>query len=539
MRWFLILPVLFCHTIYSQTISGRPKLVVGIVVDQMRWDFLYRYSDKYTAEGFKRLLSDGYACEQTFINYFPSYTAPGHASIYTGSVPAIHGITANQWYDRNEGRLVYCTEDTTVQSIGGSKKTGQQSPKRMFTSTVCDELRIGTNFRSKTIGIAIKDRGSILPAGHTAYAAYWYDGSNGNWITSSYYMKELPAWVQKFNARKLPEKYVKENWKTLLEISKYYESTEDDKWYENPFSNEDKPVFEHNISGIKKEPLTEVIKATPFGNSLTFEFAKAAIEGDTLGNRGTTDFLTLSFSSTDYIGHQFGPNSVEVEDAYIRFDKELASFIDYLNQKIGKNQYVLFLTADHGAAHAVGFSQENHLPSGNIFDKKIFKLTDSLLHYYFQKKNMVSAVLNQQIFLNHHVIHSGKMEVETVCKLLVDELSKVEGVDRVISYEALNATTLTPWFKECLSNQYKPARTGDLQLLFHPAWLNDFEKGTTHGSIFPYDTHIPLLFYGWGVKPGKDYSRTYITDIAPTLAALLKIQEPNGCVGKIVTGLFK
>lgn len=530
---------LFSNSLVAQTVIGRPKLVVGIVVDQMRWDYFYRYTDKYTNNGFKRLLTEGYVCEQTFINYFPSYTAPGHTAIYTGSVPAIHGITGNNWFDINEGKIVYCTEDSTVQSLGGSKKAGQQSPHRMFTTTVCDELRLATNFKSKTVGIAIKDRGGILPAGHTANAAYWYDGANGNWISSSYYMKELPQWVQKFNAKKLAEKYVKENWKTLLDIAKYYESTEDDKWYENPFSNEDKPIFEHNISGIKKEPLTEVLKATPFGNTLTFEFAKAAIEGDTLGNRGTTDFLTLSFSSTDYIGHQFGPNSIEAEDAFIRFDKELGAFIDYLNDKIGKDNYTLFLTADHGAAHAVGFSKESHIPAGNIFDKKLFTHCDSLLQHYYQKKKMISAVINQQVFLNYDTIHSAKVEVEDVCKLLAEELGKMEGIDRIIAYEELNETTLNSWFKECLNNQYKPSRTGDLQILFHPAWLNDFEKGTTHGTIFPYDTHIPLVFYGWGVKPGKDYSRTYITDIAPTISALLKIQEPNGSIGKIVTGLFK
>jgi len=534
----LILIVIVASTT-AQTVTDRPKLVIGIVVDQMRWDYLYRYSDKYTSEGFKRLLNKGYSCEQTFINYFPSYTAPGHTAIYTGSVPAIHGITANDWFDRSEGKMVYCTEDTTVQSVGGSQKAGQQSPRRMYTSTICDELRLATNLQSKTIGVALKDRGSILPAGHTANAAYWYDGATGNWISSTYYMKELPMWVQQFNTQKLPTNYVKKNWNTLLEISKYYESTEDDKWYENTFSNEDKPVFEHKISEIKKQPLTEVLKATPFGNTLTLAFAKAAIIGDTLGNRGTTDFLTLSFSSTDYIGHQFGPNSVEAEDAYIRLDKELSEFIDFLNEKIGDGNFTIFLSADHGAAHAAGFSHENHLPAGNIFDKKLRHFTDSILQKNYQRKNLVSAVTNQQIILNHQALQAEKIDLDAACKLLVTELSKIEGVDRVISYNNLQQETMHSWFKECLSNQYKPNRTGDIQLLFHPAWLNDFEKGTTHGTIFPYDTHIPLLFYGWGVKHGKDYSRTYITDIAPTIAALLKIQMPNGTVGKPVTGILK
>ncbi|MDW8273899.1 MAG: alkaline phosphatase family protein [Chitinophagales bacterium] len=523
----------------AQNNSARPRLVVGIVVDQMRWDFLHRYTEKYSAGGFKKLIMEGYNCEQTYINYFPTYTAPGHASIYTGSVPAIHGITGNNWFDNTARRVVYCTEDTTVNSLGESKKSGQHSPVNMFTTTICDELRIATNFKSKTVGIALKDRGAILPAGHAATAAYWYEGNTGNWISSSYYMKELPTWVKKFNEQKLAEKYVKQNWKTLLELATYTESTEDDKWYENPFSNEDKPVFIHKTSEIKKEPLTEVLRSTPFGNTLTFEFAKAAIEGDTLGQRKATDFLAISFSSTDYIGHQFGPNAIETQDAYLRFDLELEDFLTYLDKKIGKGNYLLFLTADHGAAHATGFNKEKHIPAGNIFEKAIFKYADSLLQLKYRQKNLISAVINQQIFLNHDNILTANLSVGEISHYLAEKLNTLQGIDRVIVYQNLQQTPLPAWFRECLNNHYKPGRTGDLQLLFHPAWFNEFERGTTHGSIFPYDTHIPLIFYGWNIKPGKDYSRTYITDIAPTLSALLKIQEPNGSIGKVITGLFK
>lgn len=536
----LLITFSFINNIHSQTVKSRPKLVVGIVVDQMRWDYLYRYSEKYSANGFKKLLDEGYSCEQTYINYFPSYTAPGHTAIYTGSVPAVHGIAANDWYERTENKVVYCTSDTSVQSVGGSKKAGQQSPHRLYTTTICDELRLATNFKSKTIGIALKDRGAILPAGQAANAAYWFDGITGNWISSSYYMKELPTWVQKFNAQKLPEKYVKENWKTLLDISQYHESTEDDKWYERPFPNEIKPVFEHKVAEIKNQPLAENIKSIPYGNTLTAEFAKAAIIGDTLGNRGTTDFLAVSFSPTDYIGHQFGINAIETQDVYIRLDQEIASLLEFLNEKIGKGEYLVFLSADHGGAHAVGFNKENRIPAGNVSEKEIFKIADSVLQQHFQKKNLVSAVINQQLYLDHNNFEKEKINIKEACDILIPVLSKIVGVDRVVAYEQLSETTLTPWFKECLSNQYKPLRTGDLQLLYHPAWMDDWAvKGTTHGSIFPYDTHIPLVFYGWGIKHGETVSKTYITDIAPTIAALLKIQMPNGAIGKPVKDLFK
>ena len=539
-KYFSVLAtaLFFFTQTFSQTVTSRPKLVVGMVVDQMRWDYLYRYSEKYTANGFKRILNEGYANEQTYISHFPSYTAPGHTGIYSGSVPAIHGITGNDWFDRDENRIVYCTNDTTVSSVGGSKKAGQQSPHRLLTTTICDELRLATNFRSKTVGIAIKDRGGILTAGHTANAAYWYDGSNGNWITSSYYMNDLPKWVKNFNDKKLVDAYVKKNWNTLMEMSKYWESTEDNMWYEATLSNEDLPVFGHKLTDLKTSG-TEIIKSTPFGNTLTFEFAKAAVVGDTLGNRGITDFLAVSFSSTDYIGHTFGPNSIEMEDAYIRMDKELSDFLTFLDEKVGKGNYLFFMSADHGAAHAVGFNKDNHIPAGNQFDKQLFSKVDSFLQLMYSRKNMIHAVINQQVVLNYETIHTSKIEPEDVASLLVEFLQEEKGIARAIDMKELNETTLPEWYKTCLNNQYHPRRTGDVQMLFDPAWMSDFPKGTTHGSIHPYDTHIPLIWFGWGVKQGKDYSRTYMTDIAPTIAALLKIQEPNGCVGKVVTGLLK
>lgn len=516
----------------------KPKLVVGLVVDQMRWDYLYRYQEKYGQGGFNRLLDQGYACENTYINYFPSYTAPGHTGIYTGSVPAVHGIVGNDWYQRAQKSLVYCTKDTSVRSVGGDSAVGQQSPHRLLTTTICDELRLSNNFRSKTIGIAIKDRGGILPAGHSANAAYWYDGVTGKWISSTYYMKTLPAYINAFNDKKTVDSYIKNNWNTLLKISEYWESTEDDKWYESSYANEDKPVFEHMLSKVKQSPY-ELIKATPFGNSMTFDFAKSVIKGDTMGRRGVTDFITVSCSSTDYVGHMFGPNSIEVEDSYIRLDRDIESFLNYLDETVGKGNYLVFLSADHGAAHAVGFNQEHHLPGEVLFEKKLEAEADSILAFRFERKGLVLKVINQQIVLNHDLIHASKFELHDVKEFLIEHFSNAPGIQRVIDLEEVQQTTLTDWQRECLNNHYLPGRSGDVQLVFKPATLDDFQKGTTHGTNYAYDTHIPLLFYGWGVKPGKNYNKNYMMDIAPTIAALLKIQEPNGCVGKVIKGLLK
>jgi len=230
------------------TTLERPKLVVGLVVDQMRWDYLYRYYDRYTKGGFKRLINEGFSAENTMISYLPSYTACGHASVYTGSVPAINGIIGNNWYDPELQRDVYCTEDRSVKSVGTTTDAGEMSPRNMLTTTITDELRLATNFKSKVIGISMKDRGSILPAGHSANAAYWYDGANGNWITSTYYMQQLPSWVETYNNAKHQNKFYEKNWETLYPIDTYTQSTSDEKAYEGRFKGENNSSFPHKLT---------------------------------------------------------------------------------------------------------------------------------------------------------------------------------------------------------------------------------------------------------------------------------------------------
>lgn len=518
--------------------ENKPKLVVGVVVDQMRWDYLYRYSERYGTDGFKRLLREGFSCENTFIPYTPTYTAAGHTCVYTGSVPSFHGIMGNSWYNKALKRNVYCTEDDSVQTVGSTSSAGKMSPKNLWANTITDELRLATNFRNKTIAIALKDRGAILPGGHTANGAYWFDNANGQFISSTFYMNSLPQWVQNFNAKHLPDTYLKQGWKTLYPINTYVQSTEDNKSYENPIPGEDN-TFDHNTDAITKNKY-ESFRSTPYGNTLTFEMAKAAVEAEQLGKSGLTDFLTISFSSTDYIGHAFGPNSIEAEDCYLRFDRELGDFLKYLDSKVGKGNYLLFLTADHGAAHNVEFSKEHKLPAGVLDDADIKKNLDVLLESAFGVKQIIAQVINYQIYLNDEIIASSKLNRAAINQFIIQELLKYPGIAKAFEINQLNDLMLPGPLKMMVANGYNQKLSGEIQFVFKPQWYDSWStKGTTHGVWSPYDAHIPLLWFGWNIKPGKLNRKVYMTDIAPTVAALLRIQTPNATIGEVIEEVSK
>ncbi len=510
---------------------ARPKLVVGLVIDQMRWDYLYRYYNMYSTGGFKRLLNQGYSFENTLIPYTPTYTAAGHTCIYTGSVPAIHGIMGNNWFNKESNAYMYCTSDTTVKTIGSNTNAGKMSPANMWTTTVTDELRLSNNFQSKVIGISLKDRGAILPAGHSANAAYWYDDAVGKFITSTYYMQELPAWVNAFNQRDLPGTYMSKDWNTLYAAEKYVLSSRDSNAYEIPVPGEASPVFPHKLSSIVKGKYSS-FKYTPHANSFSFDFAKAAIEAEKLGNGTVTDFLALSLSSTDYIGHNFGPNSIEVEDTYYRLDKDIASFLTYLDNKIGKGNYLLFLSADHGVAHIPAFLNEHKLPGGYFDDGPVIKELNRSLAEKYGIENIIQGALNYQVYLNTAAIEKKGADLAAIKKIVISKLKEQPYIINVFDLSELNATTLAATQKQMMANGYNPVRSGDIMYTVKPGYFDGNARGTTHGLWNPYDAHIPNIWFGWKVKPGKSNRETYMTDIAPTLAAFLKIQSPNGNIGK-------
>ncbi|GEO11668.1 alkaline phosphatase PafA [Segetibacter aerophilus] len=511
----------------NTTSLPRPKLVVGIVIDQMRWDYLYRYSDRYSSNGFKRILNEGYTCENTFIPYTPTVTAAGHTCVYTGSVPAIHGIMGNNWYRRDLKRSWYCTEDTTFKSVGSTSDAGEMSPSSMLTTTVTDELRMATNYRSKVIGIALKDRGAILPAGHSANGAYWFDNANGAFITSSYYMKDLPDWLKQFNSRKLPDQYLQQNWNTLYPINTYVQSTADDKSYEGSLEDN---TFPHITANITRDKYNAV-RITPFGNTLTFEMAKAAVEGERLGQTGNTDFLAVSFSSPDYIGHTFGPNSIEAEDNYLRLDNELGQFLNYLDGKVGKGQYTVFITADHAAAHVPEQLRENKIPAGTLNEVGLLGTLNDLIDSRFKIKNAVSSVMNFQVYLNRSVVGEDEQKIK---EAIIERLLENPAIVMAFDLKNTNTVLLPAMIKNMVTNGYNQKLSGDIQFVFKPQYFSGGRTGTTHGSWNPYDSHIPLLWYGWGIKKGKTNRETYMTDISATLSALLHIQMPSGNIGHVI-----
>lgn len=514
----------------------RPKLVVGLVVDQMRWDYLYRYYNKYGNDGFKRLLNTGYSLNNVHIPYVPTVTALGHACIYTGSVPAIHGIAGNDWTDKETGKNVYCTTDDSVKPVGTTNaKVGSHSPKNLWSTTISDELRMATNFQGKVIGVSLKDRASILPAGHTPNGAFWFDDSTGDFITSSWYMNDLPQWIKAFNAQKMPEKLVANGWNTLLPIDQYTESSPDNSAWEGLLGSAKTPVFPYSNLAADYKNKKDNIRYTPFGNTLTLKLAEAAIEGEKLGSDDVVDMLAVNLASTDYAGHKFGPNSIEVEDVYLRLDQDLAQFFNYLDSKVGKGQYTVFLSADHGGAHSVGFLQEHKITTGFFGDGMEKNMNDKLKEKFGVDK-LINAIDNYQIYFDRKLLKEHKLDLDAVRDFTVEEIENDPNDLYAVSVTKVQQSTIPEPIKQRIINGINRQRSGDIQLISHDSMLPPYSKtGTTHSVWNSYDSHIPLIFMGWGIQHGESNKAYFMTDIAPTVSSLLKIQFPSGNIGNPIT----
>lgn len=536
---FLSMALLGCGTASAQQSNTvaieRPKLVVGIVVDQMRWDYLYRYQKRYTDGGFKRLLGEGFSCENTMIPYVPSVTAIGHTCIYTGSVPSIHGIAGNNFV--KEGKKVYCTDDDSVKPVGTTSEAALMSPRNLWVSTIGDEMKIASNGRAKVVGVALKDRASILPAGHNPNGAFWFDDHTGCFITSSYYMDRLPKWVEAFNGKRLPEQYLSQKWNTLYPKNTYTESTTDENEYENGIREGVKATLPLNLPELYKKYGYGIIRNTPFGNSLTLDMAKAAIDGEQLGADDETDLLAVSCSSTDYIGHQVGTHAIETEDTYLRLDKAIADFLAYLDSKVGKGNYLVFLSADHGAMNNAAFLQDRRIPAGSWnASATAKKLNQVLAKEYPEAGDIVKTVMNYQVFFNRDVIKSKQLDFDNIKQTVVNVLKEDPSVLYACDMATASTESIPEEVKSRIINGYNRERSGDVVIILKPNFYAHGMKGTDHGAWNSYDTHIPLVFMGWGIKHGATTKQTFMTDIAPTIAAMLHVQAPNGCVGKAIFG---
>ncbi len=530
---FLILSFFTLHTVNAQETEKnfdpeeQPKLIVGIVVDQMKYDYLTRYWEHYTEEGFKRLVNDGYNFANHHFNYFPTYTGPGHAAIYTGATPSVNGIIGNSWFDRDLNRNLYVVEDTTVTTVGGTGDVGMMSPRNLLSSTFSDELK-KVSKASRIIGISLKDRGAVLPAGHLGDLALWYDDSSGNFISSTWYTQELPKWVTEFNEKGDARKYSKETWQTLLPMDRYTNSNSDNSPYEGTYRWEEQPVFPHEMGKAEGDAYWTV-KNTPFGNTLIKDLAKSAIENEKLGMDEATDLLAISFSSTDYIGHQYGPHSVEIEDTYIRLDRDLADLFSTLDEKVGQGNYMIFLTSDHGVVDVPAQLEETRQPGGYFNTNRTTQLLLNYLTDTYGQETWIRALANQQIYLNRELIEQKQIDLEEMQQDIANFMLQFEGV--LSTNTATNFTTEK--YEESLQGMYQRGfqyqRSGDVYIQLEPGWLiSSSRTGTSHGSPYNYDTHVPMLMYGWGIPQGGTFKKTVVTQLAPTVSGLLQIPLPNG-----------
>jgi len=528
----IIISLIFINSASAQTGAPKPKIVVGIVVDQMRQEYIYKFHDRYGEGGFKRLVNGGYMMKNAHYNYIPTYTGPGHASVYTGATPSTHGIIGNDWYVRKLDKTIYCAGDSTVSNIGGSAKNGQISPRNMLTTTITDELRFSSNKRSKVVGIALKDRGASLPAGHLG-DAYWFDPTTGDFMTSTYYYSELPQWVKEFNEKKLVDKYLNQSWETLYPIDTYVQSIEDTNDFEGSFTGKETSEFPYNLSELMEQNGgLGLIANTPFGNSFTLDMAYAAIEGEKLGMGDETDFLAVSFSSPDYIGHRFGPTSVELEDNYLRLDQDLEKFLNYLDDTYGNDEYLVFLTADHGVAEIVEYLQSENVPSGRLNNRFITTQLKGFTNEMFGEGEWISSLSNEQIYINKDLAKEKGHDLEKMQRDLAEFVLRFEGVKEAYTAADLKRMNYTNGRSQLLQMGYNHKASGDVMLILEPGWLSSTWAGTTHGTGFNYDTHVPVIFYGWNVPQGESSAYCTITDIAPTLSMMLGIRLPNGATGQ-------
>ena len=508
----------------------RPKLIIGIVLGQMRFDYISRYWDKFGEGGFKRLINEGSYCKNAQYNYLFTQTCPGYATIATGAMPSVHGIISDQWYDRLRNKVVKCTEDETCKPVGGSFDEGHHSPVQLISSTLGDELRFSSNFQSKVISISMDPDAAVLSAGHSATAAYWYDGQTGTWMTSSYYTDSLPAWVNSFNQKKFPGLYLDRQWDPLLPASEYTASLPDNSQYELGINGQN--TFPYNLALMSKQKNGRrnfnLLRYTPFGDNYTKDFAISAIMDEKLGQGDHTDLLYIGFASPEYIGKLYGANSMEMEDVFLRLDKDIEHFLNFISENIGLENTLIFLTADHGIASVPKYLEDSGVPSGVFSPNQAMTLLGSYLNILYGKGDWVKYYFNQQIFLNQLLIEDSKLSLQNVQDVVAQFMVQFSGVANTMTTTTLQRSNFTTGVYMKMLNSYNQKRTGDVILNLEPGWIEESLNATYHNSGYSYDTHVPLVWYGWKIPRKTIQQPVDMTSIAPTIANFLDILAPNG-----------
>jgi predicted AlkP superfamily pyrophosphatase or phosphodiesterase len=523
----------------SSTAAKPVRLVVGIVIDQFRYDYLSRFRDQFGAGGFERLLEGGAVFTNANYIHVPTYTACGHATFMSGATPSMNGIIGNEWFDRESGKRITSVTDGKAKLLGGRDGAAGMSPSRMIGSTIGDELKLASGGQAKVIGVSLKDRSAILPAGKHPNGAYWFDLNTGNLVSSTYYFSDLPEWVKKFNKELRPDRFFGKRWEKLLPESAYQRSTADDAPYEKFSAGNKFPYVINGGEEVAGQRFYTQFQYTPFANDYLVDFAKAAVEGEQLGADDTTDLLTVSFSANDLLGHACGPYSQEVQDMTLRTDRSLAELFNYLDRKIGLDRVVIALTADHGVAPVPAHAQQFGL-GGIIEPKSVTDAIESALNKSFGDEKWVQALVYDNVYLDEAVIERHKLAVEEVERVASQAVVKIAGVAECFTNSQILSGRL-PQTKiaRSVANGFQARRNGNLIIVAQPFFFLSEGITTTHGSPYSYDTHVPVILYGAGIAPGTHHSDASPADIAPTLATLLKIEIPSNCMGRILSEAIK
>lgn len=484
----------------------RPKLIVAIVVDQFRYDYLTRFRADYTA-GLNRLLNQGAVFTNAQYEHFPTVTAVGHSTVLSGATPSISGIVGNEWYDREVGRDVTSVSDPKTQLVGGRGGAGS-SPARLLVSTVGDELKIADMGRSRVIGVSLKDRSAILPAGRMANGAYWFDNASGNFVSSTFYFSDLPPWVKQFNDSRPAARFAGATW------------------------------LNHKMPADSKQ-LNAALAASPFGNDLVAAFAERAIEVEQLGRHDVPDVLAVSFSSNDYVGHQLGPDAPEIREMSVRTDKVLGELLAAAEKSAGAGNILVVLTADHGVAPLPEVNAARRMPGGRPPAGIVNRVAQDALVKKYGYGKWIAGGAENTLYLNQALIAEKKLNPAEVDRTAAQALSQIPHVFRVYTREQLaTGAVQQDVVSRRVMNGFYARRSGDLEVLLEPYWIFT-QSGATHGTVFDYDTHVPVIFMGTGIRPGRYYQSIAVNDIAPTLAAILDVETPSGSVGRVLSEIFE
>ncbi len=540
-----ILAFLFVNQVSAQESlripPETPRLIIGIVVEQMRSDYISRFWNHFGEGGFKRLINEGTYCRDASYSHFFTQTSVGYATIYTGATPSRHGIVSDEWYDRMNNKVVQAVVDESVKTVGGPYDAGRFSPRNLLGTTIGDEIKLSTLRQSRSFGISLDPIPAILSAGHMANGAFWFDTENGSWISSSYYAPDLPNWLPALNDKKLADLYLTQTWDTSFPKEQYTRCLTDENPYETGIDG--RIVFPYNLAEMARNKSIssryKLLKQTPFGNTLTKDLAIEMIVNENLGKTEFTDFLTVSFTATECIGNAFGPLSIELEDAYLKLDKDLEHFLNFIDEFVGKQNVLVFLTSDHGAAQTPGYLADSKVPVGSFNYNSAISLLRSYLNALYGSGEWVKGYYGQQIYLNTELIENSKLELENFQNVIAQFLVQFTGVSNAITAGTLQNQQFAEGVPSAVQKGYFPRRSGDIFVNLQPGWVERSSNVTAHSSSYVYDTHVPLIWYGWKIKRDTIMRPVDITDIAPTISTFLNITAPNASTGKVILELVK